>query len=59
LTVILVEYLFRTDPLAIVLSVSWIALGGVAYLGLKRVGTESEPETATDSTMPSDDEVEI
>jgi len=59
LTVVLVEYLFRTDPLAIVLSVSWIALGGVAYLGLKRVGTESEPETATDSTMSSEDEVEI
>ena len=59
LTVVLLEYLFRTDPLAIVLSVGWIALGGVAYLGLKRVGTESEPDAETDSTMSSDGEADL
>ena len=59
LTVVLVEYLFRTDPLAIVLSVGWIALGGVAYLGLKWVGNESEPDAETDKTMASDSEADL
>ena len=36
LAVVLVEYLVRTDPLALVLSVAWILLGGAVYLALKR-----------------------
>ena len=37
LTGVLVEYLIRTDPLALGLSVGWILLGGAAYLALKRI----------------------
>jgi APA family basic amino acid/polyamine antiporter len=36
LTGVLVEYLLRTDPLALGLSVGWILLGVVAYAGLRR-----------------------
>ena len=37
LTGVLVEYLIRTDPLALGLSVGWILLGGAAYFALKRI----------------------
>jgi APA family basic amino acid/polyamine antiporter len=62
LTGVLVEYLVRTDPLALALSVAWIALGGVAYLALNRWrrakerdrdrGTDAQP---TDAPTPEDD----
>jgi amino acid transporter len=52
LTVVLVEYLVRTDPLALALSVAWILLGGVAYLALDRLRASSEPGgTATDTEI--------
>jgi amino acid transporter len=52
LTVVLVEYLLRTDPLALGLSVAWILLGGVAYFLLRALRTRSEPATgATDTEM--------
>ena len=34
---VLVEYLIRTDPLALILSVAWIVLGGLIYAGLTRL----------------------
>jgi amino acid transporter len=43
LTVVLIEYLIRTDPLALGLSVAWILLGGVAYIALQRVRNRSQP----------------
>jgi APA family basic amino acid/polyamine antiporter len=51
LTGVLVRYLLRTDPLALGLSIGWILLGGVAYLGLKRLKArpgrgEQEADTA-------------
>jgi APA family basic amino acid/polyamine antiporter len=46
LTVVLVEYLLRTDPLALALSAAWILLGGVAYLSLNRVRDRSSREQA-------------
>ncbi|QSG10838.1 Amino acid transporter [Halapricum desulfuricans] len=36
---VLVFYLVRTDPLALALSVAWLALGGVAYVGLNQYRT--------------------
>jgi APA family basic amino acid/polyamine antiporter len=51
LTVVLVEYLIRTDPLALGLSVGWILLGGVAYLLLDRAGNRPEPGPSTGSEM--------
>jgi hypothetical protein len=52
LTVVLVEYLLRTDPLALALSAAWILLGGVAYLSLNRVRDRSSREQA-----PADTEI--
>jgi amino acid transporter len=53
LTVVLVEYLLRTDPLALLLSGGWIALGVVAYLALNwRRGEEQTGESAQQSTEP-------
>jgi amino acid transporter len=51
LTVVLVEYLIRTDPLALGLSVGWILLGGVAYAVLNRVRTEPQRDDGTDIEM--------
>ncbi|WP_267163978.1 APC family permease [Halovenus salina] len=54
LTGVLVEYLLRTDPLALALSVGWILLGGIAYLGLNRLRTptdQTEPTTDTEITL--------
>jgi amino acid transporter len=45
LTGVLVEYLLRTDQLALVLSAGWIALGVVAYYGLNWL-REEEPADA-------------
>jgi len=39
---VLVEYLLRTDPLALVLSATWILLGGVAYFALNRLRTQPD-----------------
>lgn len=51
LTGVLVEFLIRTDPLALGLSVGWILLGGVAYVSLNRVRTQPERDPDTDITM--------
>ena len=53
LTVVLVEYLVRTDPLALGLSVGWIALGGVVYVALNRMRTRSASETPSGGPSPS------
>jgi amino acid transporter len=50
LTVVLVEYLLRTDPLALGLSVAWILLGGVAYFLLRAVRSRSAPGTGGTDT---------
>jgi amino acid transporter len=58
LTVVLVEYLLRTDPLALGLSVAWILLGGVAYFLLRAVRSRSEPaagDTDTEITPGAED----
>ncbi|MEF8814781.1 MAG: APC family permease [Halovenus sp.] len=58
LTGVLVEYLIRTDPLALGLSVAWILLGGVAYFILRRVRASPEPgatETDTEITPEAED----
>ncbi|WP_254832638.1 APC family permease [Haloglomus salinum] len=47
LTVVLVEYLFRTDLLALALSIGWIVLGVVGYYALER-----RPEVATGDAGP-------
>ncbi|MGQ4556350.1 amino acid permease [Halobellus sp. GM3] len=56
LTGVLVSYLFRTDPLALLLSAGWIALGGLSYYAFTRfhrgrdvasAGRDAEP-TAED-----------
>ena len=44
LTGVLVEYLVRTDPLALALSAGWILLGLVVYLAVIRGGGTSEVE---------------
>lgn len=56
LTGVLVEFLIRTDPLALGLSVGWILLGGVAYISLNRVRTHPERDTDTDITMTAEAE---
>ena len=47
---VLVEYLIRTDPLALALSVAWLLLGGLAYLGLERLRVPSESGPTTTDT---------
>ena len=49
---VLVEYLTRTDPLALVLSVVWLLLGGVTYVALERLRAQSD-------RRPTDAEPEI
>jgi amino acid transporter len=52
LTGVLVEYLLRTDQLALALSAGWIALGVVAYLALNLLRSRSEQDvTTTDAEM--------
>ncbi|WP_436901691.1 APC family permease [Halovenus halobia] len=48
LTVVLVAYLVRTDPLALALSVGWILLGGLAFLALKQ-RTDAQSEGGEDN----------
>jgi amino acid transporter len=45
LTVVLVWYLVRTDPLALALSLGWLVLGGFAYLALNRIGNQPVQES--------------
>jgi len=57
LTGVLVEYLIRTDPLALVLSVAWILLGGLAYVALN--GLKAQPDRglpAADTEMTPEGE---
>lgn len=54
---VLVEYLIRTDPLALILSVAWILLGGLAYVALNRL--KARPHrgpTDADTTMTPEGE---
>ena len=46
LTVVLVSFLVRTDPLALVLSAAWILLGVGAYFALNRVREDTETDEA-------------
>src|SRR6056297_2674124 len=51
LTGVLVDYLLRTDPLALALSAAWILLGGAACLALNRLRAEPDADSpATDAT---------
>jgi amino acid transporter len=57
LTGVLVVYLVGEDPLALVASAAWLALGAVVYYALERVGEESVPATGgTDTQMPAEAE---
>ena len=58
LTGVLVEYLLRTDPLALGLSAGWILLGGAAYLALNRFRAEpdSGPAVAETEMTPETEE---
>ncbi|KAA9398536.1 amino acid permease [Haloarcula sp. CBA1130] len=50
LTGVLIEFLLRTDPLALTLSAAWILLGAIAYFALNRAKKRSESEPTTDDT---------
>jgi amino acid transporter len=50
LTGVLVEYLLRTDPLALGLSVAWILLGGLAYAALTRLRSPPDGGSTTTDT---------
>jgi amino acid transporter len=54
LTGVLVEYLVRTDPLALGLSVGWIVLGGIAYVALERVGSDAGTPGPGETTAETD-----
>ncbi|MFC7027359.1 hypothetical protein ACFQH8_07285 [Halomicroarcula sp. GCM10025710] len=59
LTLVLVEFLVRTDPLALALSAAWIGLGVVTYFGLNRLRTEpdaAEGTAAGDEQVPLEDD---
>ncbi|WP_336325822.1 APC family permease [Halovenus sp. HT40] len=57
LTGVLVEYLIRTDPLALGLSVAWILLGGVAYIVLNRTNVAQKPSlSSTETNLKPDTE---
>jgi APA family basic amino acid/polyamine antiporter len=51
LTGVLVEYLFRTDRLALALSAGWIALGVVGYYALERRRGTVEPGAPVDGDL--------
>ncbi|WP_276270562.1 APC family permease [Haloarcula litorea] len=56
LTAVLVEYLVRTDPLALALSAGWILLGGVSYVALGRAAdTERGPGEPAQTAPAGDD----
>ncbi|MFC7075583.1 APC family permease [Haloarcula halophila] len=54
LTGVLVVYLLRTDVLALLLSVGWVALGILAYYGLRALG-DSEEGTGQQTAVAEDD----
>ncbi|MFB6171407.1 MAG: APC family permease [Haloarculaceae archaeon] len=56
LTGVLVWYLARTDPLALVLSVAWIALGVLAYGALTRLRTTREDGQQRSNPLPNTDD---
>jgi APA family basic amino acid/polyamine antiporter len=58
LAAVLVEYLLRTDPLALALSAGWILLGGVAFFALKRLKARAgrgQAEADTEITPKPED----
>ena len=58
LTGVLIEYLFRTDRLALALSAGWIVLGVVAYYALERrraSATEDAPAVGIEPAEEGDD----
>ncbi|WP_336136008.1 APC family permease [Natronomonas amylolytica] len=58
LTGVLVEYLLRTDRLALALSAAWILFGGAVYLALNRSQAQPDPgstETDTEITPEAED----
>nr|WP_244605369.1 APC family permease [Halorhabdus rudnickae] len=55
---VLIVYLITTDPLALGLSVGWLALGGIAYLALNRSrsdGTGQAERTESEQSNQGDD----
>ncbi|MFB6096012.1 MAG: APC family permease [Haloferacaceae archaeon] len=52
---VLVWYLLRTDPLALLLSATWLALGGVAYLALTRSSIPEDSDVQTTEPRTEDD----
>ncbi|MEF8870449.1 MAG: APC family permease, partial [Haloarculaceae archaeon] len=50
---VLVEYLIRTDPLALLLSVAWILLGGLVYVALDRLKAQPERGSIEGETEPT------
>ncbi|MDZ7689187.1 MAG: APC family permease [Halobacteriales archaeon] len=54
LTVVLVEHLMGTDPLALALSVGWIALGAVMYYLLKYLKRSEEKAESPDTPAVGD-----
>jgi APA family basic amino acid/polyamine antiporter len=57
LTGVLVEYLLRTDPLALALSAAWVLLGVISYVALNRLKSPQDREaTATDTTITAEAE---
>ncbi|WP_324756603.1 APC family permease [Haloarcula sp. GH36] len=54
LTGVLVIYLLRTDVLALLLSIGWVALGVLAYYGLKALGDSGEG-TGQQTAVAEDD----
>ncbi|MDQ2054171.1 APC family permease [Halobellus sp. H-GB7] len=58
LTGVLVVYLVRTDPLALLLSVGWIVLGAIAYYGLKwyRARQEADAERSSIAEPTTEDD---
>ncbi|MFB6161738.1 MAG: APC family permease, partial [Haloferacaceae archaeon] len=53
LTVVLVVYLVRTDPIALALSGAWVVVGVVAYVGLDRVGAPAPSGTDAGDAAPA------
>ena len=62
LTGVLIEYLFRTDRLALALSAGWIVLGVIAYYALDRVQSPgagpAEADETAEPVRPGADAVE-